>query len=116
MAANTKYAFRAQIFMTSPGAADFDWRHVGPASPTLVRIFRKHFADGDTVIGHALDIAYSAADILLAGPTMNGWIEMDGIIQNGANAGDFEFHWAQNVSNAGNTTVFAGSYLEWAQF
>lgn len=29
-------------------------------------------------------------------------------------SGIFAFYWAQNFSNAAPTTVFAGSYLQWA--
>ena len=115
MAANTKYTFRARIFFDTTAAADFKYRHAGPASPTLVRVHRREVIAGGTAdTTSTVDVAYSAADISLAGAgTTGGYIELDGTIHNGANAGDFTFQWAQNMSDASNTTVRAGSYVEW---
>lgn len=112
MLANTKYAFRARLHVQSVDAADFDWRHTGPASPTLVHIARVHQI-GATV-GHVpgIDSAYSAADIAVTGTWTLCEVIIDGTIHNGANAGDFRIQWAQSVSDAGNTTVRAGSYID----
>lgn len=117
MLANTTYAFRGRVFFDTTNAADFKWRHSGPAAPTLVRIKRSNVIPGGTSYTLiAVDTAYSAADIALTGAgTTGGWVEFEGIIANGANAGDFNFQWAQNASDAGNTSVLAGSYLEYKQ-
>lgn len=115
MQASTKYAIRGRIFIDTVAAADFKWRHVGPASPTLVRVHRRSIIPGGTADqGIAVDTAYSAADLTLVGAgTDGGWIEFDAIIHNGANAGNFEVHWAQNTSDVGSTIVRAGSYLDY---
>lgn len=115
MLANTKYSFRARIFFDTSAAADFKYRHSGPAAPTLVRIHRREVIAGGTAdTTSTVDAAYSAADISLIGAgTTGGYIELDGVIHNGANAGDFVFQWSQDTSNASNTTVLAGSYIEW---
>lgn len=34
-------------------------------------------------------------------------------INNSTNAGDVSIEWAQNTSDAGNTTFFSGSYVEY---
>lgn len=116
MAANSKYTFRGTIFFDTGASGDFKWRHSGPASPTLVRLVRQWIIPGGTAFaGIAVDQAYSSADLALTGTGTNGgvvWIE--GIIQNGVNAGNFAFRWAQNTSDAVSTIVRAGSYLEWA--
>ena len=36
-----------------------------------------------------------------------------GAIHNGANAGNLTIQFAQNTSDASNTTVYAGSYMKW---
>lgn len=116
MLANTKYTFRARIFFDTSAAADFKYRHSGPAAPTLVRIHRRELNSGGTAdLASTVDTAYSSADIAITSVlgTDGGYIELDGIIHNGANAGDFVFQWAQNTSDASNTTVRAGSYIEW---
>jgi len=114
MLANTKYSFRAVIYYTTNALADFKWRHVGPAVPTKVTIRRIHFVPAGTSPAHAVDTAYSSADVaMLAASGTEGYIEMNGMIHNGANAGDFEFHWAQNTGHASDTTVYGGSFIEW---
>jgi hypothetical protein len=118
MAAATKYVVRGRIFFDTTAAGDFKWRHVGPASPTLVRVKRSSIDPAATAYGNiAVDTAYSAADITeLSASTNGGFIEFEAIIHNGANAGNFEIHWAQNTSDGGNTVVRAGSYLEYVAF
>lgn len=116
MLASTKYSIRGRIFFDTTAAGDFKWRTVGPASPTLVRVARRSIDPAATATSNiAVDVAYSAADITeLSASTNGGFIEFEAIIHNGANAGDFEIHWAQNTSDGGNTIVRAGSYLEYA--
>jgi hypothetical protein len=35
------------------------------------------------------------------------------ILQNGANSGNVTLQWAQNSANATDTTVYAGSYVQY---
>jgi hypothetical protein len=115
MLANKTYRFMLSAFFDTIAVADFKCRHSGPASPNTVRIFRYSVApDGTAFADIRVDVAYSSADIVVAGAgTQGGNVYMDGIISNGPNAGDFRFSWAQNNSNAGNTSVLAGSHLEY---
>lgn len=114
MAANTNYSFRARIYYETGAVEDFKWRHVGPAAPTLVRISRWGIAPTATAFSLiANDSAYSAADIAVPAGAGAGYIMFEGIIKNGANAGDFGFSWAQNVSGGTATIVREGSYIEY---
>lgn len=118
MAASTKYAFRLKVWFDTVANADFKYRHTGPAA-AVVRITRAAVAPTETAFEHlAVDVDYSAADhtilTILGIGTNGGWIELEGIIHN-TTAGDFVFRWAQNTATVGNTTVRAGSYLEWMQ-
>jgi len=114
MLANTKYAVRGFVLFDTGATGDFKWRHAGPAAPTLVRIHRRGIIGAGTADATILvDLAYSAADVALAGAAGAGMVMFEGIIHNGANAGNFQFQWAQNASEAVDTTVRAGSYLEW---
>lgn len=116
MAANTRYNIRARIYYDTGATEDFKWRHSGPASPTLVRLRRVGLQPNATTFAIiALDTAYSAADVVLAGTAANGgWVDIDGIVVNGATAGDFVFGWAQNTAGTNPTTVLAGSYIEYS--
>ena len=116
MLANTKYHVRLFVIFDTHTTPDFKWRHAGPASPTLVRVMRKWTPGGSAALGTQVDTAYSASDQSIAGNTGSGHIQLDCIIHNGANAGTFSFQWAQNVSDANPTTVYAGSYLEYTTF
>lgn len=115
MDAASRYVLRGRVYFDTGATADFKWRHAGPASPALVRISRSWILPGATALaGVAVDAAFSAADLALAGTGTNGgWVDFDGVVTTVA-AGTFAFQWAQNTATAGqNTTVRAGSYLEY---
>jgi hypothetical protein len=113
MISGIHYFIRGKIFYDTPTAADFKWRHAGPAA-FAVRVKRSSIAPGANAFGNvAVDVAYSAADIVIletAGTT--GYIEFEAIIASNT-AGTFAFQWAQNTSNASATTVLGGSYIEY---
>ncbi|HLC28314.1 MAG TPA: hypothetical protein VJL07_02590 [Dehalococcoidia bacterium] len=116
MAANTKYRFRLEVFFDTGASEDFKYRHAGPASPTLVRIKRRHLVPSATsYTGIAVETAFSASDVnLLSTGTNGGWFQLEGIIHNGANAGNFSLQWAQAAGGITSTVVRAGSYLEYS--
>lgn len=114
LAANALVTIKGKIYYTTTDAADFKWRHTGPAAPTRVVVNRRAVAPGDTAeSGIATDTAFSSGDIAVtSGASGTGIITIDASIKNGANAGAFGISWAQNTSDAGDTVVQAGSYLE----
>ena len=115
MLANRKYRLAGKVFYDTNATADFKFGYAGPAGATLIRLSRKLVAPGTGFLDVTVDTTY-ATEISVAGSATTGYIEYDGIIHNGANAGTFAFQWAQNTSNAGATTVLAGSSLEHATF
>ena len=117
MLANTKYQFKLEVFFDTGTTPDFKWRHTGPASPTLVRIVERDSAPGSGTLSFSVATAYSTADNTLTttSGTTGGYVTLEGIIHNGANAGDFHFQWSQNSSSVTATTVRAGSYIEYVQ-
>ena len=116
MAANARYLIRLEVWFDTTSAADFKFRHVGPASPTLVRLQRQTIiAGGSAFTNVGVDTAFSAADVTVNSINSGGgYVSINGIVHNGATAGTFSFQWAQNSSDAGNTIVRAGSYLEYS--
>lgn len=115
MEANAKYAFRLLALFDAPITASFKYRWYGPASPALIRSQRKHVVSGGTAYAFvAVDQAYSTADsVCVSAGNLGGSVELQGVIHNGVNAGDFEFHWSQNSSNPSPCVVRAGSFVEW---
>lgn len=113
VSANTKYRFNAVLFVTNADAsARVKLAFTGPAAPTKVQ-YSAHFIteDGDNVADLAnafsgsLDPgAVSATDIIVV---------INGLVQNGANAGTVTLQWAQRNATVADTKVLAGSYLEY---
>ena len=46
----------------------------------------------------------------------NGYVRITGVLVNGANAGTLQFKFAQDAATASDTTVYAGSFLEYRRF
>lgn len=115
MAANKKYRFRAVIFggyaSATPG---LKYGFTGPASPTLVRIARKHLSSG-TAPANSLATAYDTSGLAFTGSMSTIYIELDGYIENGANAGEFQFTWAQNSSNGTASTITRGGNIKFEE-
>lgn len=111
--ASSNYAFRLKVFFDTSAAADFKYQIQGPSSPTLVRMEVKHIIAGGTAYaGQVVQTAFATSVAVAGGGTTGGYVEVNGILQN-VTAGVVSFQWAQNTSDASNTTVRAGSYLEW---
>lgn len=111
MLANTKYSIRGMLFVTA-GAGGFFGKFSGPSSPTVLATMR-WVIDGTgssfTNIKH--DSAY-AQDFSTGTDCM---MRFEVLIHNGANAGDFTIDWAQGTVDVTNTTMRAGSYIEYHQ-
>lgn len=120
VSANTKYRFRFVVFFRSPDTPDFKFALSGPSSPTLLSARMSYAAAFGAVIHSRPFGQYSGLAASLTGSpsgTENegGFVIIEGVLHNGANSGTVAFQWAQNTSDASNTTVLAGSYLEWKQ-
>lgn len=111
VAANTKYGYRFHIVWNTPAAADFKFAFTCPSSPTLTR------TNGMRTVASGTGTSFihtASGDVeTVAGTSTDGWAQGEGILQNGANAGNVTIQWAQNSSNGSNTTVYAGSYIEY---
>jgi hypothetical protein len=122
MLANTEYRIRLTLLVSaSSGGASrgFKWRHAGPASPTrlALRWVVDRLASGITTAGApSIDIAYSGSDITDNSVQSTGsfglYIKLEGVVHNGANAGEFEIH-TGSVNSGDTQTVLAGSFLEY---
>lgn len=113
MLASTTYAIRIVVKLRSTAAGDFKWGLSGPASPTEVYgsdVAAAQFGNAQTFEAYPTNLSLfgsaAGAKVLV--------IELT--VENGANAGTFSFDWAQNTSDAGPTTVKAGSYIEYRTY
>lgn len=114
VAASTKYRVRGVVFFDTTAAADFKYGFAVPASPTLVRIVRVDCVSGGTPAANAVDVANVSTATLAGSGTTGGYVSFDYLLHNGTTAGNWSFQWAQGTSTAADTTVLAGSYVEYS--
>lgn len=115
MLASVNYRIRGKVFFDTTATADIKYALAAPASPTLVRGVRTHCIAGGTPAElAAVDVAAVGSTSLAGAGTTGGYISFDFLWQNGVNAGIWSFQWAQDTTDAANTTVRAGSYIEYA--
>lgn len=84
----------------------------GPASPTSLNWFSSHVVAGATdVLGASGQTTYntdSTVGFLDSGVNI---LMVEGVVENGSNAGSLAFNWAQAVSDTDATIVKRGSFL-----
>ena len=115
VAANERVLFRINLFYNTATGADFKYQVAVPSSPTLYRQLTEGMAPDDTAVDLAVASTSAAVSILGAANT-NGFLRVTGVLVNGANAGTLQFKFAQDAATASDTTVYAGSFLEYRRF
>jgi hypothetical protein len=113
-ASNTKYHIRGRIYFDTSAAADFKYRFQNSGTTTLLRGLTIHVVPGTSTLVPTVETGAPTTTQAVTGTGTNGgYIEFDFILHQGATAGGFSFQWCQNTSDASNTTVRAGSFLEY---
>jgi hypothetical protein len=115
MLANTTYHVRLIVFFEAGATPDFKYRVEGPTAPTLVlRNLSTKVPGSGTPAPIAVISGFDGSDRNLGGAAGHGCIIEEIIVQNGANAGDFKFRFAQQTATTSDpVTVYAGSSLGW---
>lgn len=113
------YSFRMFVqFSSTVTTANLRYRHTCTATGVSgIRITRRAIIPGGTAYsGIATDTAFSAADVVVTGASVNpGHIWIEGTFTTTGTVGDFKFRWAQNTANATATNVLPGSYIEYTR-
>tara|TARA_Y100000593_G_scaffold60095_1_gene111447 strand:+ start:42 stop:524 length:483 start_codon:yes stop_codon:yes gene_type:complete len=65
---------------------------------------------------HQLDAAANPTSNVNTAAGTIGYLELESCIENDATAGDIDFQFAQNVSNASPAQILRGSYVEYRRF
>lgn len=112
--ATTNYAVRGNIVVRLLSASDFKFQVDVPAAATLSELMFR-ITDHTTNPGSELQINNDSgtAHEVLVGSNISIGIQVSGFLQNGANAGNISFTWAQVTSGGTDTIVRACSYLEY---
>lgn len=110
VAANEVWDFEAHLFVISADATpDFKFTCTGPSGSTVTYA---GIRQDDS--GNATSIAATAGGtttLVNMGSSQLNIITISGTCTNGATPGNLSIQWAQNVSNATNTTLKAGSFM-----
>ena len=115
VAANERVLFRINLFYNTATGADFKYQVAVPSSPTLYRQLTEGMAPDDTAVDLAIATTSAAVSIVGAAST-NGFLRVTGVLVNGSTAGTIQFKFAQDAATASDTTVYAGSYLEYRKY
>lgn len=112
--ANQKVNTRWIIAFVTGATGDFKYRIVGPGTPALIRGVVCVTQTSGTAPANRVLTAYDTSDqAITAAAGFTGFIEIELYVENGATPGDLEFQWAQNTTDATNTTVSRGALLEY---
>jgi hypothetical protein len=114
MAANTSYLIRGRVLFSTAATPDYQYDWNAPSGASIRIAVSTLNAGGVNALGGA-DTALATARTSVGNLAGDGWVDFEGLVSNGDNAGDLEFRWAQNTSDAGDTTVRSGSYIEHQQ-
>jgi hypothetical protein len=113
MAASTTYLIQANIFYSGPsaGASDLKFNFFVPAGAAgQYSVARTNLSNQYT--GSFPSLWTDVVTAQTAGVGVNMVLgPIDGIVINGANAGNLTFAWAQNTSNGVNNFIRAQSYI-----
>jgi hypothetical protein len=115
VAANTNYAVECSFVYNSAATPDFKYQFTVPSGTTFRGFTLLYHPSGVTV---PATMNWIDCNSLTGGVTgMNGAAAdvrcvVRGSISVGSTAGTMAFQWAQDISNAGNTIVRQGSWLE----
>lgn len=111
-----RIAFNYQVFYTTTATGDLKYRLDVPASPTSLRILLEEQAPAAAATVTTI-LTSEADDTILAASGTEGYINIKGVLVNGANAGEVIFQFAQNTQTGSESAVIlTGSYVEYRRF
>jgi hypothetical protein len=115
IAANETWSFVGWLIVTSAsGTPDLRLAFTVPAGATLRW---SGFGDGNTGADHEVIVTSGFTDVFqLTGAAWRDWVQVRGIVSNGANAGTVQMQWAQNLSNPSAVTIQAGSHVQASRY
>ena len=110
-----RIAFRYNIFFSTTANADFKYLVDVPAAITLYRLAATG-VDTDAGEISTAPITAEGSEIALTANGTEGYLGLEGVLENGSAIDSLKFTWAQNTSHADNTIVRRGSNVEFIRF
>jgi hypothetical protein len=112
---NERIAYRYNIFWTTTADGDFKYLVDIPASINFYRNARTGVDPTGAEISVA-PITTEGSEVGIAVSGENGYLGLEGVLENGSTADSVKFTWAQNSSHASDTTLLRGSSVEYIRF
>lgn len=111
-AINTNYILTGMIFVDSNATPDFKYEFGGPSSGASIKVGAGGGRSATSVsVNFNTTTAFNQSKFYPVANTNTHLIWLSGIVTIGSTAGDIAFRWAQQLSNAAQTTVQAGSWM-----
>lgn len=107
VSANAQYTLDMLLLYNSGTTPDIKFAWTGPASFTMTWVVTGFDTAGNFIFGN---IDSEATTQALGGTGANIAAQVKGIVTIAGTGGTLQLQWAQNTSNASDTTVKAGSY------
>lgn len=114
--ANERVLLRYNIQFSAGATGDLKYFVDVPTSPTLFRQAALSVDPAGAVAGGAILTAESNTASVVSASAGGGLLLLNVVVANGTTAGNIIFQFAQNSSEAVNTTIRQGSYLEYRYF
>ena len=108
-----RLVFRYNLFCLWDATADIEYIVDIPASPTKFLTVTSGSDGSATALGQAPIVAEAAQSVTTG--AANGLLVVQGVLDNGANAGDLDFQFCMRAGGT-STTVLRGSFLEYQKF
>ena len=112
LVANTRNVITLFVWYTSDSTPDFRWATTNSATTTSSRANCISSTFGGAVSSAVNSTSAAIPSQSVTGTTGTGMLECTIVIQT-TSTGVFAFNWAQDTSNAADTTVKAGSYISY---
>jgi len=114
IAANEEWVFHLTLYIKNAdgsGTPDFKFQFTVPALASIEYVYVG--LNAAAAMAHQYSPNWAGVAAVLTVDVANAIrvITIDGLVQAGANAGNVQLQWAQNVANASDTNLKAGSCL-----
>ena len=110
-----RIAFRYNIFFSTTANADFKYLVDVPAAITLYRLAATG-VDTDAGEISTAPITAEGSEIALTANGTEGYLGLEGVLENGSAIDSLKFTWAQHTSHGDATLVRRGSSVEFIRF
>jgi len=114
---NERISFRYNIYWNTKPTGDFKYLVNIPASINFYRLVRTGvYPDAAEVSEAAITAEGAAVSLAFGTDPSNGYLGLEGVLENGSTADSMKFTWAQYESAGDATTLLRGSSVEYIRF